>query len=533
MVLRRKFNIFYVAAILIFGVTSILPVGHMLAQFVIRLLKRPSEVANVLVDMRQLVLLGHSMIIASSATLVAFGLGLPVAIIIAARDLPLRRLFHLLILIPMLIPPYVMAGAWIHLFSPSGLINRTLASVFGSSVKVNIFTKPGCAWCLGISFFPLVAIILAAGLSQVDSNLQDIARISTNRRGVVWHSILPQIIPHLLASICLVMIFVLAQYGVPSLLGINTYPVEIFAQFSVFYDANAAVATALPLVGLVVFLILLQQQIMRNHDYVCITPSSSSSNPIHLRKLKNWAAIYMIIIFIVVIIVPFSSVLGRAQGLAGILSTLSSFSDSIVTTSILALLTAVAATAIAFPIGQRLAHGGGGFLKILDAICWLPIAIPGTIVGIGFVNVSNWIPILQKADSFGILLLCAYIGMFSAFSIRIFEATYRRADPYVSEAAAIDCRRWYRRLLCIEIPIHSKAITASTIVVFVLAMGELNATVLLIPPGRESLGISIDNLLHYGANATASALCLIEASLVIIVITFGLVAWSVAKRIFT
>lgn len=530
MAFRRQPLSLYATALIIFGLTAILPVGYMLAQFIVRLFEQPSAVANVLVDTRQLVLLGRSLTIALSAALVAIGLGLPVAIILAAKDLPCRRLFYFLVLIPVLIPSYVMAGAWIHLLSPTGFVNSMLAGLFGPSAKLTVFSTTGCAWCLGISFFPVIAIMVATGLSQIDSNLQDIARLSTNRWGVFRHSTLPQIWPHLVASVCLVVIFVLAQYGVPSLLGVNTYPVEIFAQFSAFYDDTGAIATALPLIVLVVFLILLQQRVMRTHNYVRITPSSETQSLIKLNKYRRYAVALLIILFIVTTVLPFFSVLAYAQGLAKILSTLRSFSDSVITTSLLALLAAIIATAIAFPIGQHLAHNRSRVTRTLDIICWLPIAIPGTIIGLGLIKLANVAPSLQKSDSFGILLLLAYVGMFSAFSIRIFEAVHRRADPNISEAAAIDCRRWYQRLLYIDMPIHSAAFAASMIVVFVLVIGELNATVLLIPPGRATLGVSIDNLLHYGANVTASALCLIEAGLVILAITLGLFIFSAAKR---
>ena len=521
----------YTTALMLFGFTAILSLGCMMGQFIVGIIQQPSDVANILIDSRQLLLLSRSLLVAFSATLVALGLGLPVAIILAAKDMPLRRLFQLLVLVPMLIPPYVMAGAWIHLLSPSGFINGILASLFGSSARLTIFTKAGCAWCLGISFFPLIAIIVATGLSQLDSSLQDIARLSTNRWGVFWHSTLPQIFPHLLASISLVMIFVLAQYGVPSLLGINTYPVEIFAQFSAFYDQTAAVAIALPLIVLVVFLILLQQRIMRNHDYVRITPSSEILNPIRLGRLRNYAAAFLIILFIATVVLPFSSVLAYARGPVKILATLRLFSDSIVTTSLLAVLAAIVATTLAFSIGRHLACGKGPINRILDTICWLPIAIPGTVIGLGILKMANMAPILRQIDSFGILLLCAYVGMFSAFSIRIFEAFYRRSDPNIAEVGSLDCLRWHQRLFYIDIPVHSGAIAASVIVVFVLTIGELNATVLLIPPGRETLGVSIDNLLHYGANTTASALCLIEAALAIIAVMVGLFVLSSVKRV--
>jgi iron(III) transport system permease protein len=198
---------------------------------------------------------------------------------------------------------------------------------------------------------------------------------------------------------------------------------------------------------------------------------------------------------------------------------------------LLAFLAAVISTVIAFPIGQQLAQERSRLTRTLDVIFWLPIAIPGTIVGIGLIKIANLAPNLQRVDSVGVLLLCAYVGMFTAFSVRIFEAAHRRADPNVYEAAAIECRKWHQRLLHVDIRVHSRAIVASVIVVSVLTLGELNATVLLIPPGKETLGVSTDNLLHYGASATASALCLVEAALIILVFSLGLFVWSVSKKI--
>ncbi|UCE98685.1 MAG: iron ABC transporter permease [Planctomycetota bacterium] len=530
MAFRRQSLSLFIAALIIFGLTAILPVAYMLPQFIFKSLSQPSTITNAIVDSRQLVLMGRSLTIASSAAMIALCLGLPVAIILAAKDLPCRGLFYFLVLIPILIPSYVMAGAWIHLLSTTGVINKKLASLFGPATKLTPFSMAGCAWCLGISFFPVIAIIVAAGLSKIDRNLIDIARLSTNRWGVFRYSILPQIWPHLIASICLVIIFVLAQYGVPSLLGVNTYPVEIFAQFSAFYDDTAAFATACPLIGLVVFLILLQRRIMRGLDYVRITPSSETDNPIRMNNLKYYAIAFLISLFIITTVFPFSSVLAHTQSFTKVWLTLPTYSDCFVTTSILALLAAVISTIIAFPIGHYLAYNHSRFGRTIDIICWLPIAIPGTIIGLGLVKLHSWAPALQKADSFGFLLLCAHIGLFSAFSIRIFEAAHKQADPNVSEAAAIDCRRWYQRWFYIDMPIHSPAITASMIVVFVLVIGELNATVLLIPPGKTTLAVTIDNLLHYGANVQASILCLAEAALVVLVVGAGLLIRYLAKR---
>jgi iron(III) transport system permease protein len=529
MAFRRQPLTVFLLALAIFLLTSILPVSYMLVQFIINLLQEPSASASPLLDSRQLILLGRSLTIAIFATLVALALGLPSAFALAARDLPFRKLFYLLILIPLLIPPYIMAGSWIHLLAPDGFVNKSLAAIFGSSARLLVFSQAGCVWCLGISHFPIIAIILTTGLSKIDRNLQDIARLSTGPFGVFWHSTLPQILPHLAASICLVMIFVLGRYGVPSLLGINTYPVEIFAQFSAFYDENAAIAIALPLMVLVVILILAQRQLMLNRSYASITPSSESDNPTSLHKLKYYAVAFLLALFIITTFLPFASVLSYIGNLGTISATLVQYSSGILITSSLAFLATVISTLIALPIGFHLAHYKNRSGWFLDVICWLPIAIPGTIVGLGLINLGNLAPAVRNADSFGILLLLAHIGMFSAFSVRIFQAAYREADPNIAEVAAVDSCRWYQRLFYIDVPIHSGSIAASFIIVFVLTIGELNATVLLVPPGKETLAVTIDNLLHYGANVKASVLCLAEAALVVLIISLGFLMWNIVK----
>jgi iron(III) transport system permease protein len=475
------------------------------------------------------ILLGRSLSIAVFATLVALALGLPSAVALASRDLPFRKFFYLLVLIPLLIPPYIMAGAWIHLLAADGFINRSLAAFFGPSVRLSVFSQAGCVWCLGISHFPIIAIILATGLSKIDRNLQDIAHLSTGRWGVFRHSTLPQIFPHLMASICLVIIFVLGRYGVPSLLGFNTYPVEIFAQFSAFYDENVAIATALPLIAVVVILILAQRQLMLNRSYASITPSNESDNPISLSRFKYYTVAFLLTLFIISTLLPFARVLSHIGNVATIAATLAQYSSGIVITSSLAFLAAVISILIALPIGLHLAHYKSRAGWLLDVICWLPITIPGTIVGLGLINLGNFAPTVRNADSFGILLLLAYVGMFSAFSVRIFQAAYKQADSNIDEATAVDSCRWYQRLFYIDVPIHSGSLAASFIIVFVLTFGELNATVLLVPPGKETLAVTIDNLLHYGANVKASVLCLTEAALVVVIVSAGFLFWHFSK----
>ena len=529
-VFRRWPASLYGLSLILFFTTAILPVVWMLGQFFIGVVRDPGALSDVLLDGRQLILLGRSLGIAVSATLVALLLGLPVATVLAAKDLPFRSLFSFLMLVPLLIPPYVTAGAWLHLLSPHGAVNRTIATFLGPSATLRIQSIPGCVWCLGISFFPLIAFIMSTGILQIDTTLQDAARLCTGRWGVFWHSTLPQVRPHLAAAVCLALIFILAQYGVPSLLGVNTYPVEIFAHFSAFYNEVSAVAICLPLIALVALLVLCQQKIMGSREYVSITPRSDSEGAVPLGRMKPFAIVFLLMLFTITTVLPLGSVLVHATGLETVQATASIFSDAISFTALLASAAAVACTVIAFFLAHSLASGTSYAVKTLNVICWLPVAIPGTVVGLGFIRMAGAMPWLQRINSFGLGLLLAYVGMFCAFSIRIFYASYSGTDPNVDEAAALDCPRRYQRCRHIDMRMHAGAIVMSLILVFVLAAGELNATVLLSPPGKDTLSVAIDNLLHYGASATASAFCLIEAILVLVAAVACVAAMKIIQR---
>lgn len=524
----------YGLSLILFFATAILPVVWMLGQFFISAAKNPCILSNILLDGRQLILLGRSLGIAVSATLVAFLIGLPVAIVLAARDLPFRWLFSFLMLTPLLIPPYIMAGAWFYLLSPSGAVNRTLDMFLGPSAMLKIQSVPGCIWCLGLSFFPLIAFIVSTGILRIDATLQDTARLCMGRWGVFRHSTVPQLKHYLAAAFCLALIFILSQYGVPSLLGVNTYPVEIFARFSAFYDEVSAVALSIPLVVLVVCLVLVQQKIMGTREYISITPRSDRGLPVALCRMKPFAIAFLLVLFAITIVLPLGSVLMHTNGLRTVQSTVSIIADAISFTTSLAFVAAVICTVIAFFLARLLVSSRSSYVgKILNVICWLPIAIPGTVVGLGFIRTLGAISWLRWLDSFGLFLLLAYVGMFCAFSIRIFYTSYIGTDPNVDEAASLDCPHWYQRCWHVDMRMHAGAIVVSLILVFVLSVGELNATVLLCPPGKDTVSVCIDNLLHYGANATASALCLIEAILVLIAIIGCLLAMKMLSKFST
>lgn len=515
-----------IPAIVLFLFVSILPIGWMLEKFLIGIVQNSQIAQNVILSGRQLILLGRSFQVAGFSTLVALCLGLPVAAILAAEDLPSRRFCWMITLLPLLIPPYVMAGAWIHLLNPNGFVNRFLMAHFQASNGISIFSMAGCVWCLGISFFPVIALIVATGIVNLDRSILDITRLSTGPWGSFRYGILPQLLHPILASSCLVMIFSLGRYGVPSLLGVNTYPVEIFAQFSAFYDEKAAIATSIPLLLIVITLILIQRKLMKGRRYLSITPGSDTASHYTFGTYRYIGMVVFVIILVVTTLLPFLSVAMKIQNPVTIIDAVTSSMDDIVTTLLLGIGAALISLVIAYPVAYYLSRQEENrYKQILDVLCWFPIAVPGTIIGLGILGFSTKTAAMGTQDSYGFFLLIAYIGMFCPFAIRIMEASFMQTDTSIQDMADLYCQHWYQRTLFIDLKIHSKAIIASFLFIVVFVSGELTATVLLIPPGKATLAITIDNLLHYGANVKASVLCLFQALFVLTLLFVGSSFW--------
>ena len=91
----------------------------------------------------------------------------------------------------------------------------------------------------------------------------------------------------------------------------------------------------------------------------------------------------------------------------------------------------------------------------------------------------------------------------------------KQVNPRLEEAAALSGARWTRVIGRIVAPLSKHSLMVAFFIVFILAFGELGTTLLIIPPGRETIPIKIYNLMHYGADQKVAALCLIIINLII------------------
>ncbi len=140
---------------------------------------------------------------------------------------------------------------------------------------------------------------------------------------------------------------------------------------------------------------------------------------------------------------------------------------------------------------------GGGWIWLIPVL--LPIAVPGSLMGIGLISLWNTPATARVYDSAAILVL-SYLARFVPVATLVLVARFRRIDWQLIDAARVQMPSPFRAWVQVYIPLFAKAGAVSMFLVFVLSVAELSATILTMPPGGGTMAVRIFNYLHYGAS---------------------------------
>jgi len=305
-----------------------------------------------------------------------------------------------------------------------------------------------------------------------------------------------------------IFIFAVSNYGVGSLLSVNTYPVEVFIQFSTFFKEGRATATAVPVICLAILLLLFQYRLMHGRPYVSFSSAASSPMTLRLGPLRWVVFLGMVAILLFSVLLPVFALVIESGGIAAYRIALATSWRPIVESVALAAAVATVTVCIAFPIAYGLERHRGSLNELMRLIIFIPFAVPGTVYGIGLIRLWNR-PGLDVVYSSWAILVIAMLARFCSFAVLILVSSIQQVDIQLDEAACMADVPWHRRLWQILLPINRPGLLIAWFVIFVLTVGELGTTLLVAPPGHEMLSVKIYSLMHYGANELVAALCVI------------------------
>jgi len=461
-------------------------------------------------DFRQLRLMAASLGIAGATSVASLLIGVPLAFLIHRTDMPGRRFFSKAFLVPLLIPCYIQALVWTRLPLPF------------------LYTPAGAVFVFTLSFFPFVTLIAGSGLRSVDPHLEEAAILARGRRQAITRVTLPLIMPHIMAGAIIVFVFAVINFEVPDVLRISVYPVEIFIQFSAFYDEKTAVLLAAPLILLTLALVWVQMAYMKKRPYVAVGRGGPLPVLYPLGRFTKTGAGLAAMILTVSVAVPAGVLLHGAGGLAGYVRVWHGSRDAIFYSATVALASALIMTGLSFVVSFYLVRANGWRRTLLDYAVQTGLAVPSIVLGIGLIHVWNhpWTDVVYTSSW---ILIVAFVCAYTPFVVKVISAAVLQVHPDLEAAALLGTGSRIKTLARVTLPLCLPGIAAGFFTGFVLSLFNLGTALLVIPPGRGTLPVSIYNFLHYGAMDSVYAQSVILVSMAV---ACGLLVYS-AYRFFT
>lgn len=211
--------------------------------------------------------IGHSLALATLVAGFAILIGVPLGLLLGKTDLPLRRVLTVLLSVPLLLPPYILAVCWFNLLSRNGLLAAVIPAGAVELLSGLLFGLPGCLWVLVSAFMPVVMILTLVYLRAVNPRLEEAGRLTARWPAILRHITLPMMLPGILFGGILAFLLALGEIGAPMFLRYSVFPVETLTQFSAFYDFGAAAAAATPLLAITLLVLTLERVYLRDKTY--------------------------------------------------------------------------------------------------------------------------------------------------------------------------------------------------------------------------------------------------------------------------
>ena len=447
-------------------------------------------------------------------------IGTLVALAIDRLDTHGARWLRLLLLSPLLVPPFIGAIAWMQLFGPSQGVNRW----FGQEIW-NIYGADGVTLLLIVHSYPMVYIIVSNGLRSLPSDLEQAARISGASSFTTLRTItLPLLRPALLSAFTLTAVANLSDFGIPALLG-SPARFETLATMVYRFMDSGTVDNPLQVVSTigVVLLFLGIAAVFADHLVARFSASSLQDTGATARmELGTARTPVSIIAWVGAVLITVAPIIGLgyrallpAPGVPFTMETISlqNFAsalgnprvvDGFQNSLILALGAAIVCGVLGWLVGILVTRTKLFGNTALTLLVLLPTALPGLIIGVAWLIFGRYTGIYNTIW----VILGAYICAFTALVLQAVRAPLQNTPIAVEEAARISGAGPVRALFSTTGFMTIPAAISGAVLVLVTAIRELTVSILLIAPGTTTLGVQVFNLQQAGNYNQASALSL-------------------------
>ncbi|WP_083441646.1 ABC transporter permease [Nitriliruptor alkaliphilus] len=444
--------------------------------------------------------------LAFAVTTASLLLGVPLAWLTVRSDLPGRRFFAVATALPLVIPTYVGAYAILATFAPGGLVESWLGirppspyGFVGAFAALTLFT------------YPYVLLTCQSALRGIDPAFEEASR--SLGRGPVMTFLrvtLPQLRPAAAAGGLLVSLYVLSDFGAVSMLRYSTFTRALYTQFRAAFDRAPAAVLGLVLVALTLVVLVVEARVSRDRGGQFRSATTARrATTVPLRRWRWPAAAFAATVVAGGLVVPVTVVCywlvrGIRAGEA-IDLVIGAAGRSLLA----ALLGAVVATIAALPIGIWAARSPSRLARGIERLSFTGYALPGIVVALALVYVGIRVtPTLYQTLA---MLVFAYVVLFLPQAVGAIRTSLMQVPTTVEEASRTLGAGRVRTLFRLVLPLSGRGAVTGGALVFLTAMKELPATLLLAPTGYDTLAVRVWSATReaFFARAAAPALLLI------------------------
>jgi iron(III) transport system permease protein len=531
---------------LLYGSVRSAPIGEPGATFTIQ------NYIKAYFDKEFYLLFLNSVYYAIGVCSLTFLIGTFLAWVSERTNTPLKKLFVVMALIPFIIPGILSTIAWILLLSPKiGLINLVIKGMLGlESAPFNVYSMWGMIWSESIHLYPLVFLLMSAAFRNMDTSLEEAALTAGSSTLATFGRItLPLMRPAMFSVMLIVFIRGIEAFEVPALIGvpakISVFTTKIFLAIHQFpSDFGLAGAYAVTLLGISTVGVLIYGKITRREErYATVTGKGYRPRVIDLGAWKYLTCAISFLIFFLAVIMPVFVLLWSSfipyygvpswelaekmtwanykyiinYPLAAT-ALKNSFYLSVGSATIVMLLTSMIAW-----VTVKTKLPGRAFL---DTLTFIPIAMPGIVLGVSLIWVYLTIPIPIYGTIW--VLLLAYITKYIPYGIRAASASMIQINKELEEASLTAGGTWFQTFRKVILPLLMPGFTAGWIYISIIALRELSTSILLYSYNSTVLSIMAFDLWEGGQY---TYVCALGVMMVLLLVAMAFTARKLGAKI--
>lgn len=456
-------------------------------------------------------LLYNSFNVTLVSTCIAVTLAYAFAFAVQRTTMPGRGAFRLIALIPLFAPSLVQAQGLVLLFGRNGLINRTF------DAGIEIYGYWGVVLAMVLYVFPYAFLILSAALAVADARLYESARMLGASPGRMFRTItLPSTKYGLAASIFVCFTLVITDFGNPMVIGANynVLATEVYNQVIGQANFERGAVIGMVLLAPAALAALLEKRLSRR-QYALISDQSKPlailPNPTRDRLFAAFSAVVCLAILSIVAVViyasfvtlwPYRMTFSLRHYAFDVQNGVQPLWNSIAISLIAAGVGVTAVTAAAYVIEKMKSH----FTRPLYFLSILPAAIPGMVLGLGYILAFNN-PNNPVYAIYGTVLIIALANVYyyHAQGFLIASTSMKQISSSFDEASSTLGGSRMRTLRRVTLPLIAPTLVGVAVFFFMRSMVTLSAVIFLITPQTQVASVSVLLLEDRGATNQAAA----------------------------